>query len=233
MREREGRYEIIKESAKALDSKLIGSVVESTGPQKLLMAHIRLATIGVTRIENCHPYTGKDLEGRTWTLIHNGTIYSGSLLTPYITLQKGETDSERVFLYLMDRINNAILDRREWNSHHHIVPEARPELSDKERFDIVDQVTRDLSPRNKLNLMIYDEELLYVHNNMEDTLYYRRLEDGVLIVTSPLTKKGWRPFPLTRLHAFRDGEVTFRGRDHGAVFVPNLEYITAMAAMGI
>lgn len=71
------------------------------------MTHIRLATIGSVKALNCHPYSGVDCTGRTWTLMHNGTICSGNRLMPYYRVQKGNTDSERIFLYLLDEINQA------------------------------------------------------------------------------------------------------------------------------
>lgn len=102
MRYKDNHYEAISEPVCALESKILGDVVAQTPKQVNLLAHIRLATIGSLKQENTHPFTGKDIEGRDWFLIHNGTIYSGTELISYPQKQKGDTDSERIFLYLMD-----------------------------------------------------------------------------------------------------------------------------------
>lgn len=64
-----------------------------------LMAHIRFATRGYMRYENCHPFMKRDISGRPWILMHNGTIFSCPLLNNYIYTQRGQTDSERILLY--------------------------------------------------------------------------------------------------------------------------------------
>ena len=81
------------------------------------MAHIRLATIGDVDYENCHPFVKRDCGGRVWTLIHNGTIFNCPLLDGYVHRQEGSTDSERIFLYLIDCIDNET-KKKERNCHH-------------------------------------------------------------------------------------------------------------------
>ena len=66
------------------------------------MAHIRKATIGHVEYENTHPFVEKDESGRTWVLMHNGTIFESSVLDAYQYKQAGSTDSERILLYLVD-----------------------------------------------------------------------------------------------------------------------------------
>ena len=77
---------------------------------KTALAHIRLATIGNVEQDNCHPFTAVDNSGRTWTLIHNGTIFESDNIGKYVFLQKGETDSERILLYIVDSINKKSAD---------------------------------------------------------------------------------------------------------------------------
>ena len=221
MRENDSEYEIFKETVRAADSDILSCIVSSTKPQKNTLAHIRLATVGAIKKENCHPYTGSDNMGRKWTLIHNGTIYSSKLLTKYLSQQSGDTDSERVFLYLLDEINKAVSEKQGGN------------LSAKERFEIIDKLVVSLSPRNKLNLMIFDGEVLYVHKNMKDTLYFKQDRNSTLFSTLPLDDGEWKPYPMAQLCAFENGKKVFEGTKHNGVFVPNLEYINALAAMNI
>ena len=209
---------LYKEAAKANDSKSLPKFISSLPPQKVMLAHIRFATVGSVKTENCHPFMGSDITGREWTLIHNGTIYSGSRLVNGIYRQKGDTDSERLFIYIIDRLNKA--------------QQAAP-LCAAERFEIIDDIIVKLSPRNKLNLIIYDGELMYVHKNMRGTLSYRQTGSGVIFSTKPLDDGGWRDVPLAKMVAFKDGEKVFEGTSHGAVFEPALSRITENDAMNI
>jgi len=215
MREQEER-EIIKEPVKALDSKILKNVIDGTPPQTTMLAHIRFATIGRIRYDNCHPFTGTDRFGREWTLIHNGTIYSGKVMMQNLNRQKGDTDSERLFLAMLDRINS----------------QERP-MSQPERFALIDAFITETAPRNKLNLMIYDGELLYIHKNMNQTLKYLKLPGAYLFSTTELNDGIWQEFPLAQVMAFYAGKLAFQGQPHQGVFVPTLEYITAMDAMNI
>lgn len=70
-----------------------------------MMAHIRFATRGHMAYENCHPFIKHDQTGRAWTFMHNGTIFSCPLLSKYLYAQSGQTDSERILLYMIDQIN--------------------------------------------------------------------------------------------------------------------------------
>ncbi len=95
---------IEKESIKASRSNYLRERLSQPVSAKILLAHIRYATIGNVEYKNCHPFTGKDGSGRRWTLIHNGTIFDFAPLYPYTKKQKGDTDSERIFLYLRRKI---------------------------------------------------------------------------------------------------------------------------------
>lgn len=220
MRSVNGKYTVFKESVRAVDSGVINDIIEKSEKQTNLLAHIRLATVGITKYNNCHPFTGADSSGRLWTLIHNGTIYSGTVLMKYLNTQIGETDSERIAMYILDEMNDAI--------KHNKAP-----LSENQRFEIVNRLVIKLSPRNKLNIMLFDGEVLYVHKNMRDTLYFKKMTDGYIFSTQPLDDKEWLPFPDAQLMAYKNGSILFEGTPHGHEFVPTLEYITALDAMNI
>ncbi|WP_405345247.1 class II glutamine amidotransferase [Ruminococcus sp.] len=192
---------ITREVCRADRSELLSERLSLPVTAKTALAHIRLATVGNEDYDNCHPFTAVDDSGRSWTLIHNGTIFESDKLNRYVFRQKGETDSERILLYIVDRINEA-------------TAKAKRELSAEERFAILDEIISNSSPKNKLNLLIYDGELLYAHTNFKDSLYERKDDDGVTISTRPLTESGWRPVPFTTLIAYHEGERVFTGADH-------------------
>lgn len=178
---------------------------------KVLFAHIRYATIGNLGYLNCHPFTMRDISGRRWTMIHNGTIFECDALHAYSRKQRGETDSERVFLYLMDCVNSRL--------------QAGELMGDKERFDLLDSLVLELAPHNKLNLIIYDSEQMYVHTNQEGTLYCLQESDRVLFSTTPLSSEEWKRVPMTRLLAYREGRQVFAGTVHNYVYEPNQQSI--------
>ena len=209
---------IIKGACRASDSESLERVVSELPEQTSLLAHIRYDTVGSVRLENCHPFSGTDITGREWTLIHNGTIYSGSRLIHLLDRQRGDTDSERLFLYLIEYMNRA---------------QRQGPLGAGERFELIDELIRDIAPRNKLNLMISDGELLYIHKNMKDTMKYRRLAGGMIFATSPVDDDEWQDVPTAKVIACRNGSIVFEGKPHEGIFVPNLQYIKAMDAMNI
>jgi glutamine amidotransferase len=167
-----------------------------------LLAHIRYATIGNTEWRNCHPYTQVDRTGRRWTLIHNGTIFEFTPMNHYVTIQNGDTDSERILLYLIDQVNART------------VKLGHP-LTAEERFALLDEIVVAVSPGNKLNLLIYDGELLYAHTNYANSLYRRETNTGVYITTQPLTMGQWEPVPFTTLLAYQGNQLLFTGTNHG------------------
>lgn len=213
-----GGRTILREAVSAEKSAFLSDVIDSMPQQRHVIAHIRFATVGSINERNCHPFTGTDISGREWTLIHNGTIFNGRHNHRYSAIQAGDTDSERFFLSLLDNMNEHL---------------SRAELCERERFEIVNSFIAENSPRNKLNLMIFDGELLYVHKNLKNTLCFKRIGDGIVFATKPLDDGVWIPFPMAQVIAYKDGQEVHRGNRHKGTFVPSLEYITAMDAMYI
>ena len=93
----------------------------------------------------------------------------------------------------------------------------------EERFDLLDALVTDMAKGNKLNLLIYDGELLYVHTNYADSLYYRAREDALLFATTPLDSGSWETHPFTTLCAYRDGQRVFEGTNHSRQYWDNAE----------
>ncbi len=208
------RY-IQKEALSAYKSENVKSMLNKPIAYKNAVAHIRLATIGLDEYNNSHPFFKEDNSGRMWTLIHNGTIFESDLVAKYIYSQNGATDSERVLLFLIDSINEKIAENGR-------------ALSKKERFDVVDNTVSLLSPKNKLNLIIYDGEQMYVHTNYKNTLYYYKSYEGVTFSTTPLNDENWQPFPMMTVVAFENGKVNFTGECHNNEYIPDEKSIRAL-----
>ena len=167
-------------------------------------AHIRKATIGNIDYENCHPFTACDRFGRRLTLMHNGTIFDYPPIASYIDKEQGDTDSERILLYLIDRLNER-------------------ELTDRERFSLFDDIISDMAKGNKLNLSFYDGRYTYVHTNFADSLYMLKRKEGVIFATTKLSMEDWVKVPFMRLCVFEDGVECYEGASHGNQYIASEE----------
>lgn len=192
------RMELIKEPARVADSLLFEALLQSEIKSRCALAHIRCATAGNIEYDNCHPFAEVTSRGRRLILVHNGTIFDYDPLSPYLYSQAGDTDSERILLYLTD-----VLDDEESCS-----PDL---LSSEERFQLFDREITAMSRGNKLNLILYDGENMYVHTNYRDSLYFLKRDSSMLFATSPLSDEPWQPFPFLKLMAFRDGQLVAEG----------------------
>lgn len=206
---------IYKERVAAYKSPNIERIIKETGKARTLIGHIRLATIGYDDYNNSHPFSGYDRSGRLWTLAHNGTIFECDDLSIYSYKQKGSTDSERVFLYLLDKINEKI-------------DEKKGDLDVKERFDIVDGIVTKLSPKNKLNIIIYDGEQTYLHTNYRDSLYVNNTSDGAVFATVPLSDGVWDHLPFKTLVSYKNGKPFLSGKEHEGEYIPDEQAIRAI-----
>ncbi len=173
-----------------------------------LLAHVRRATVGANDRVNCHPFVGRDNRGRVWTLAHNGTVFRGDALGPYFAAQEGRTDSERLLLLLLDRVG----------ARQDALGRA---LGAEERFAEFAVLARELSPGNKLNLLVYDGEALYAHMNAAGSLHLREDPSGAAVLsTRPLgSGDGWEPLPLCTPVAYRAGARVFAAPSHGHEYV--------------
>lgn len=205
------KFIIDKEPQKASCSQHLKQILSNPLISKNVFAHIRLATMGEIISPNCHPFTQIDANNRTWMLIHNGTIFDYPPLDEYIEIENGDTDSERILLYIIDKINEF---ERQKNAPTTI----------KERFNILLAIVTDLSKNNKLNLMIHDGDLTYIHSNMRKSLYYLKSDEYFLIASTPVNDDdGWKEVELNKLFALVDGNIIFESKEHQNEYVQTTE----------
>jgi glutamine amidotransferase len=203
---------IEKEPMQASKSQYLKSRLTVPIENPTVIAHIRYATVGNVEYLNCHPYTGKDSQGRRWTLAHNGTIFDYGQLNRYFRLQMGDTDSERILMYLVDQVDEK-------------TKELGRSLEADERFALLDGIVSDMARGNKLNFLLYDGEYTYVHTNYRDSLHYLEKEGGVMFSTRPLSEEDWKPVSFATLLAYRGGKKVFTGTNHGNEYVDNEENV--------
>ena len=171
---------------------------------------IEKETIGNMEYDNTHPFVGYDISGRTWTQIHNGTLFEAPDVDPYFYRERGSTDSERMLLYFLDRVEEATL-------------KAGHPLNADERTTLVEKTLAHLTPHNKINVLLFDGEQLYVHTNYKGSLHV--CEDGrsAWFSTLPLRHGNWEPLPMNRLLVYKNGQRIYEGASHGHEYIDNPE----------
>jgi glutamine amidotransferase len=75
-----------------------------------VIAHVRAATVGKVALENSHPF-----DNGTWAFAHNGTIENIEHVATHLDAgtygpPQGDTDSELVFRWILNRMNRFGLD---------------------------------------------------------------------------------------------------------------------------
>ena len=204
-----GSASVEKEPTQAIQSAYLKERLSHKMEVSTLLAHIRLATVGKLEYGNSHPFVKRDSDDRAWTLVHNGTIFHYPALDPYREVQEGSTDSERILLYLVDQ-----LDKKR--------AELGRVLTGDERFELLEALIADMAIGNKLNLVFFDGEQLYVHTNYANSMYVWQRENTAVFCTAPM-KEGegeWVPMPFTTLCVYRDGKRVRQGQSHGHEYIP-------------
>lgn len=206
-------FEITKEPLKASCSEHLKDILSHPVVGKNIFAHIRLATIGEVISPNCHPFTKVDGNNRSWILIHNGTVFDYPHLDQYKDIEEGDTDSERILLYIVDKVNAFESEKGEKSTPF-------------ERFKLLKHLIDDLALNNKLNLMIFDGEVMYIHSNMKDSLYYLINDDGILIASTPVNNdENWKPVEINKLFCLKDGKILLESEEHNHEYIQTEEQL--------
>ena len=141
-----------------------------------------------------------------WFLMHNGTIFDSDELSKYLSRQEGTTDSERILLHIVDKINEAI------KKHN------RPLLGE-EKFEIVEKIVFKLSKGNKLNLIVFDGQYYYIHKNQEGTLFVKEKDGASIFSSTPLDEKQWAEVPQNQLLVYEKGQLVYQGTVHRNTYI--------------
>ena len=87
----------------------------------------------------------------------------------------------------------------------------------------MDEIVCEITPENKVNLLLYDGEMMYAHTNYKDSLHSSRQGKAVVFSTRALSQGNWELLPMNTLVAYEKGELIFTGTDHGNEFVDSEE----------
>jgi len=175
------------------------------------IAHVRAASVGGVSEENTHPFTLG-----TWAFAHNGTIGAFDHVATRLDIgpygpPNGETDSELVFLWLLNRMSRYGLDPNEQATGLEPIVEL---LSDAV-LELVDlSVLSGSSEQPKLNFLLSDGKHL-VASRWGNSLYWtfrRGIRDctecgtshcpeadddyrSVVVASEPITDENWIEVP--------------------------------------
>ncbi len=94
---------------------------------------------------------------------------------------------------------------------------------ESERFDVLASAIAALANGNKLNLLVFDGDVLYAHTNFRGALHFLKDEDSITLSTNPLSHGDWKPLPFTRLVAIKAGEFVREGPSHDHEYIHNPE----------
>ena len=164
---------------------------------KLALCHIRFKTHGPVSELNCHPFIKHDIRGIKWSLIHNGYIDDSPAVAALGTLQKGDTDSERILLCIVEAINH-YYEHSYTNNYVDFFGYL---------YHTIEVVCTELSSLGKTNLIFTDSftNNMYVYMNHPMTLFCLQTDDGVHISTTKLTNENWVAVEPYKLHIFNSG----------------------------
>lgn len=225
---------LVKEPRPSVESPIARLMVQGV-KSKIVISHVRWASRGDISYVNTHPFVRR-LWGRDWVFAHNGTL-SNIIEDASHRLEWchpiGETDSERAFCYILEKLSG-LQDKRLGN------------LATK-LWELADSIGR----YGKFNFLLSDGEYLFACMNRKKTLHYllrhpphrgivrllnedyeARLEElkakdeyAAIVATEPLTDEEWNSMNPSTLHVFRNGDLLLiveRGKPK--LVLDNLEY---------
>jgi len=182
-----------------------------------IIAHIRKATQGPVVLENSHPFMRR-LWGQDWTFAHNGDLKNFHPSDASAFRPAGETDSERAFCYMMNRLHQRFADVR--------VTPCLPEL-----FEAINDLAREIEQHGVFNFMLSNGDVLFAHCStnlhyveraypfsraqlidcdlsIDFSQHNHRDDRMTVIATKPLTSNEiWVPFHSGELKMFAEGRI--------------------------
>lgn len=145
---------LIKDAAPAADNDWVRFIGEHDLRSRIVVAHIRYATMGERAYRNTQPFM-RELAGRMHLFAHNGWL-PAIVDTPALSTQRfqpvGETDSEQAFCALLDRMAGI------WARRGQIPPL-------EQRMQCVSRFAAELRRLGPANFLYSDGDALFAHGD--------------------------------------------------------------------
>lgn len=203
---------LVRQETAAFSDVTFSHQAESTYA-RTVVAHVRLATVGVVGPLNSHPFTYG-----AWTLAHNGTLPGFDRLESQLAAEseqfqagrRGQTDSEQFFVWLLNRCRKEGVDLDAPDLQHlqSVVTDAVVEIDHRCGQLEPEKVTRltfvftnghvmvACRWNNPLNVLkragVHDCEICGIpHIRHENEVEYR----AVVFASEPITDEAWEQLP--------------------------------------
>ena len=179
---------------------------------RTLIVHLRKASIGRKCLENCHPFENY-IDDHQFVFAHNGTVWPRRALQSKLVSHKPRssdpTDSELIFCYILDMLENNGVNLNSWRD----VAEALNEIVLRIRSEAL---------LTKLNFVLADRNYVYCYNWNE--LRYTTIPDNwgshgkqqnidtksrkIVVCSKPLFENhSWEPLPPKTLVVIHGAEI--------------------------
>jgi glutamine amidotransferase len=161
----------------------------------LALLHLRKTSVGAVSISNTHPF----LHG-PWAFCHNGTIDPCEKIPLKRLSPRGSTDSERYFLYIVEKLEESGAGRGDSKRVGEILKTAVADL--KKIF-----AYRDGSETSSFTFLLTDGKTVYAYRDCDPkfqeyyTLYSADLGGDALVCSEPLPEiaADWTPLSNPQL----------------------------------
>lgn len=182
-----------RQPEKAKASKYFFEEINNT-KSNVIISHIRYATKGEICERNCHPFK-QDFHNKEWIFAHNGSVHG----VENHQRSLGETDSEQVFNFLLDKISEYQSQGEIRGIYPGIV------YGIKELF-------KSYGKNINLNFLMSDGNILYAFNHYYSKPIYllKREKDyggAILVSTQKLGNENWKKIPEDKLLLLEKGEI--------------------------
>ena len=214
---------IYREPEAAALSERMENIIEHHDPAQVVVSHIRKATQGKVALENTQPFSF-ELCNRTHIFVHNGNLENVDRALQLKTYEPGgETDSERAFGYLVEKLERLWL--------HGPPPLDERLMCIREQFDLFDTL-------GTANFIYHDGDYLFAFANEREQADGRTAPPGLwflerhwgpdtvqnyipgiaisgesaeqfLVASVPLTNERWLPMVRNQLLVAKDGELIY------------------------
>ena len=160
---------------------------------RLLLAHLRKASPGIPiHVCNSQPF----IQG-AWSFIHNGTVQEPSRLPLQRYQAKGTSDSERVFLYLLEALEQGKPDQQT-----SLFRQAISAMEHQCTYSALNLVLTNAVRTFMLCLYADETQREYY------TLWHQQ-KHGWVVNSEPLTGEAWTPLENRTLLLFENGETYY------------------------
>jgi glutamine amidotransferase len=216
---------LVKEAFPAAGSACVRFIQSNPFVSPMVISHVRKATRGGVALRNCQPFV-RELGGVWHSFAHNGDLASiegDSRLRADTFRPVGETDSERAFCALLDRL------RPLWTEN------GRPDLD--ARLRVVEAFAAELRGLGPANFLYSDGDALFAHadrrHHDDGTIRppglwrlarhcaaggelsatglrvtsHGAAQEVLLVASVPLTTENWIPLARGEMLVARDGQL--------------------------